>query len=80
MTKYDLAKSSLMLSTTVARSTAPDPSLASLTSVSGDLTSDFGRIKEAAIPKSSEPYQAAFSRAFCGAESGSVEEDLSVER
>lgn len=81
VTKYDLAKSSLMASTTVARSSsaAPDPSVANLRSFSTS-DGDGERRKEAAIPNSSEPYQAILRRAFRGSGSPLVDEFSTLHR
>lgn len=64
MTKYDLSKSSLIDFTSPARSTAPDPSLASSRAVSGASTLDGGLKNEVAMPKNSEAYQATLSTTF----------------
>ena len=77
MTKYDLWKSSLMVSTTRERSATPDPSPESSTTVSGASTFEGERKNEAAIPKSSELYQATLSSAFSasGSDDSGLEEE-----
>ncbi|PON68045.1 hypothetical protein PanWU01x14_098490 [Parasponia andersonii] len=66
VTKYDLSKSSLIVFTTTARSTEPDPSLESSRATSEAPGFLGERKKEVAMPKSSEAFQAILSRAFSG--------------
>lgn len=66
-----------MVSTTRERSATPDPSPESSTTVSGASTFEGERKNEAAIPKSSELYQATLSSAFSasGSDDSGLEEE-----
>lgn len=71
VTKYDLWKSSLMVSTTRSRATGPSPATSSSRSGSGLRGSDGDRKTDAAIPSSSDPYHASLSNALSDWESRS---------